>query len=221
MLTATRFMAFTLIWSVLGMVAPQVVTTAPSARNVQTPIVERVVHLAPPAATASRYAYIPFDVPPHAVRISISYHYEHANGANTIDIGLFDARSTNSDADPQGFRGWSGGRRSEFFISGDQATPGYLPGELPAGTWRIILGLYRIAPAGVDVSFKIKIETEENRSSTPAPASRGTGPSSARATTISQAEGGTRTLSPQKVARRGLRWWRGDLHMHTVHSDGT
>ena len=99
--------------------------------------------------------YIPFDVPAHAVRISVSYQYDRANGANTIDIGLFDARSTGSDTDPRGFRGWSGGRRSEFFVSRDEATPGYLRGAMPAGKWRIILGLYRIAPAGVDVSFKV------------------------------------------------------------------
>src|SRR5438093_12573174 len=107
--------------------------------------VERRIHINPPGPNESRYVYVPFEVGPHAVRISISYQYEHANGANTLDIGLFDERSTSSDTDPRGFRGWSGGRRSEFFVSKNDATPGYLPGVLKAGTWRIILGLYRIA----------------------------------------------------------------------------
>jgi len=221
MLTATRFITFALICSALGVTAPHVVTGVPGSMNIQTPTVERLVHLAPPGAHDSRYVYVPFDVPPHAVRISISYQYDRANGANTIDIGLFDARSTGSDADPRGFRGWSGGRRSEFFISRDEATPGYLSGDLPVGTWRIILGLYRVAQAGVDVSLKIGIETEAHRSSSPTPAPRQTGLSSAGATTVSDAERGTRrTSSPQKVAGRGSRWWRGDLHMHTIHSDG-
>lgn len=220
MLTATRFITFALLCSVLGVTVPRVVTGVPVSKNIQTRTVERRVHLAPPGANDSRYVYVPFDVPPNTARISISYQYERANGANTIDIGLFDARSTGSDTDPRGFRGWSGGRRSEFFISRDEATPGYLSGAMPAGTWRIILGLYKVAPTGVDVSFKIEIETEENNSSKSTPAPRKTNISSDDAT-VSVAESGTRrTSSPQKVAGRGARWWRGDLHMHTVHSDG-
>ena len=221
MLTTARLITLALICCVLGMSAPQLVSIRPDPRNIQTRTVERRIHLDPPSADASRYAYIPFDVPLNAVRIDVSYQYDRANGANTIDIGLFDARSTGSDTDPRGFRGWSGGSRPELFISRDEATPGYLPGDLYNGTWRIILGLYRVAPSGVNVSFKIEIETEENRSSSPAPAPRQTGLSSAGATTVSVAESGTRrTSSPQKVAGRGARWWRGDLHMHTVHSDG-
>src|SRR6266540_5477620 len=131
---------------------PRRVTASPGS-ILQTQRVERRVHLTPVGANDSRYAYVPFDVPPHTVRISISYQYDRANGANTIDIGLFDARSTSSDTDPRGFRGWSGGRRSEFFVSRDEATPGYVPGALRAGTWRIILGLYRVAAKGVDITL--------------------------------------------------------------------
>jgi len=221
MLATARLITLALICCVLGLSAPQPVSIRPDPKNIQTRTVERRVHLDPPGADTSRYFYIPFDVPPNAVRINISYQYDRANGANTIDIGLFDARSTGSDTDPRGFRGWSGGRRSEFSISRDEATPGYLSGGMPAGTWHLILGLYKVAPAGVDVSFKIGIETEENRSSRPTPAPHKSGLSSAGATTVSAAERGTRrTSSPQKVAGRGSRWWRGDLHMHTVHSDG-
>ena len=222
MLTATRFIILALINCVFGATAPQVGTGVPRANNTQTQMVERLVHLAPPGAHDSRYAYVPFEVPPHVLRISISYHYERANGANTIDIGLFDERSTSSDTDPQGFRGWRGGRRSELFISRDEATPGYLPGEMSAGTWRIILGLYRVAPAGVDVSCKIEIETDENRSASPTPAPRKTKISPDSATTVSTSENSTRPTSAlhQKVAGHKFRWWHGDLHMHTVHSDG-
>ncbi len=221
MLTTRLFITIALICSAIGMTAPYGVIGVPGSKKMQTRTVERVVHLAPPGGLDSRYVYVPFDVPPHAVRISISYQYDRANGANTIDIGLFDARSTGSDKDPRGFRGWSGGRRSEFFISRDESTPGYLPGEMPAGKWRIILGLYRVAPAGVDVSFKIRIETDENRFSSSTPAPRKSGLLSAGATTVSVADSGRRrTPSPQRVGGRASRWWRGDLHMHTVHSDG-
>ncbi len=219
----TRLIIFALICCVLGATVPRVAIGVRHSKNVQTRTVERLIHVNPPGANDSRYAYVPFDVPPGAVRVSISYQYDHAQGANTIDIGLFDARSTGSDTDPRGFRGWSGGRRNEFFVSRDEATPGYLPDAMPAGTWRIILGLYKIAPTGVDVSFKIGIEMDENKSSSPTPAPRPTTISSTSTpVTISAAESGTRRTSalPQKIAGRGSRWWRGDLHMHTVHSDG-
>ncbi len=222
MLIVTRFAFLALICGVQGAApAPNMVLGISRPMNVQARTFGRVVHLAPPGTHDSRYAYVPFDVPPHTARISISYKYERDNGANTIDIGLFDARSTGSDTDPRGFRGWSGGRRSEFFVSREEATPGYLPGELPVGTWRIILGLYRVAPTGVDVSLKIRIETEENRSSSPTRVPHKTKISSAKGTPGSVTESGLRQTSfPQKVAGHGLRWWRGDLHMHTVHSDG-
>jgi hypothetical protein len=210
-----------LVFVLFGTTAHRVVTATAGA-VLQTQTVDRVVHLTPPGPNDSRYAYIPFDVPPHAIRIRISYQYDRAEGTNTIDIGLFDARSTGSDTDPRGFRGWSGGRRSEFFVSHDAATPGYMPGKIPAGKWRIILGLYRVAPPGVDVSFKINIETEENRSPSLTIAERKTNSSSTGESVAPIAERSTpRAVSlEQKVAVHGVRWWSGDLHMHTVHSDG-
>src|SRR6266536_4120450 len=200
---------------------PRRVTASPGS-ILQTQTVERRVHLTPVGANDSRYAYVPFDVPPHTVRISISYQYDRANGANTIDIGLFDSRSTGSGTDPRGFRGWSGGRRSEFFISRNEATPGYLRGEMPAGKWRIILGLYQVAPAGVDVSLKIDIERDKSRPHSSPPEARNTTPSSTGASVppISESSMQQPSSVEQEVAGRGARWWSGDLHMHTVHSDG-
>lgn len=219
MLKATRFIILALMYCLFG-TAPQVVIDGQAAKNLQARTFERVVHLAPPGADDSRYVYVPFDVPPHAVRVSVNYQYDRANGTNTIDIGLFDARSTGSDTDPRGFRGWSGGRRSEFFVSRDEATPGYLRGEIPAGKWRIILGLYRVAPGGVDVSFKIVIETAKKGSPSPAPTAHEVN-SSATGASITPVAGNTkpRPSSPE-VGGHGARWWTGDLHMHTVHSDG-
>src|SRR5678815_2640927 len=102
----------------------QVALGISGSTKTRAPVFEKVVHVSAPGANDSRYMYIPFDVPSHATKISVSYQYDLANGANTIDIGLFDARSSGSDTDPRGFRGWSGGRRSEFSLSRDEATPG-------------------------------------------------------------------------------------------------
>ena len=195
------------------------VIATPSAAT-KTETTTRVIHINPPGPNDSRYFYLPFDVPRNAVRIHVSYQYDRARDTNTLDIGLFDARSTGSDTDPRGFRGWSGGRRSEFFVSRDEATPGYLRGEMPTGKWRIILGLYRVAPGGVDVSFKIDIETDANGFRSSRPAANGTGLSATAIPVTSIAEAGTPRPSSRQAGPHGVRWWRGDLHMHTVHSDG-
>jgi predicted metal-dependent phosphoesterase TrpH len=223
-MTATRQLIHAVFCCALIATATTFASGVERSKNMHAQTIERRVHLAPPIANESHYAYVAFNVPRRAVRVSISYDYERAGGANTIDIGVFDARSTGSDTDPRGFRGWSGGRRSEFFISRNEATPGYMAGELPTGTWRIILGLYKIAPTGVAVSFKIQVETEDTRATMTAlrRADLSSVAPSIKASTLSvTADGvsGTRPLS-QKVFGSNLRWWSGDLHMHTVHSDG-
>ncbi|MDT5271886.1 MAG: hypothetical protein QOH49_4072 [Acidobacteriota bacterium] len=184
---------------------------AQSIRSTHTQTIERAVHVAPFGTSGSRYAYVPFDVPRGASRLTVSYDYAHEGGANTLDLGVFDARSDGPGAEvsERGFRGWSGGRRSEFFISREEATPGYLAGELPPGRWRVILGLYKVAPAGVDVKVKIVIETEERGTDR-----RASGPRPASSTSRRSASAG------RKVAGRDARWFAGDMHMHTVHSDG-
>lgn len=212
MLEFERFICITLMFCVNAAFGPPLVATP----EIQGQTVRRVIHIAAPATHESRYAYVPFEVPAGAVRITVSYQYDRVNGNNTLDIGLFDARSTDSETDTAGFRGWSGGRRTEFFISRADATPGYLPGELPPGTWRIILGLYRVAPAGVDVSFSIKIETDANQSADEVSV-QGKSPQSSP---LAKSSNTRQSLLQQEPAPSRSRWWSGDLHMHTLHSDG-
>src|SRR5438067_12787187 len=86
----------------------------------------------------SPWHYLPVEVPPgtHALRVDLAYDTSHA----VLDLGCFG---------PGGFRGWSGGARESFVIARDAATPGYLPGELEAGTWQVVIGVHRVPPAGV------------------------------------------------------------------------
>jgi hypothetical protein len=204
MTTATRLLIPVLLCCALA-----VATEAQTPQHTKT--IERVVHVAPFDAGGSRYVYVPFEVPRGTVRVHVSYDYAREGGANTLDLGVFDARADGPgpSVSARGFRGWSGGRRSEFFITRAEATPGYLAGELPAGRWRIILGLYRVAPAGVDVKVRVSVETAERatgrRTSSPRP-----GANTARGST--SRVGNHAGLKP--------RWFAGDLHMHTVHSDG-
>ncbi|MDR6554254.1 CehA/McbA family metallohydrolase [Paenibacillus qinlingensis] len=119
---------------------------------------------------ADRYVEVPFQVTSGTERIHVRIEVE-ANGPGdcVIDLGVKDSTRV---------RGWSGGARTEFFVEAEQATPGYIPGELVAGEWAVLLGTYRIPPAGCTVRVEVTCITMQGR------------------------------------------WLKGDLHMHTVHSDG-
>ncbi len=98
--------------------------------------------------------------------------------------------------DPDRFRGWSGGNKMRFEVSQIDATPSYLPGPLPPGRWALILGAPNIR-SGVVTHYRARIYF--NRS--------GTAPAVSH---FSDAP-----------LRPGPAWFRGDLHMHTAHSDGS
>ncbi len=158
---------------------------------------------------SSRYFYVSFAVPVHTKSVSISYNYDKKGGLNTLDLGVFDANFTDSEKSLRGFRGWSGGRRSEIFISESGATNGYLPGKIPPGKWQIILGLYKIAPEGVEVTIDVKFnQIEAKLFDQPAEESN-------REFTLPTFE-----KLPPAHNFKGLKWFRGDLHLHTFHSDG-
>ncbi len=131
------------------------------------------------------YFTLPFTLPENVETLTIRYSYERyapetlsVNGAafqsqtkvNTIDLGLIAPDGTQVGA--------SGSDKREFTISAVKATPGYKPNPLQAGRWEIIVGAYKVASEGVQVTYEIE-------------------------TTFKQ--------------RRLL---KGDLHMHTVASDG-
>jgi predicted metal-dependent phosphoesterase TrpH len=192
--------------------------------------IEKRFKIARPKADSERYVYIPFEVPANAVRLNIEIIYDRAGGANALDLGLFDARSTGEAVDQKGFRGWSGGRRSSISIARESATPGYLPGPLFAGTWRVILGLYRLAPNGVEVTLRIEIEKEKEEQSSiiSRHALRSENSPTYSAVAMSVARAPRRTSFPPSSSSRSAKerdspiggWLRGDLHLHTVHSDG-
>jgi hypothetical protein len=144
---------------------------------------------------AGRYQYVPFDVPEGTARIAFGYSYDRADGANVVDLGLYEPGPL--DLGTKAFRGWTGGERTEAFLSASEATPGYWPGPIPAGRWHVGLGLYKVAPAGVDV--QVWFET------TAGPSPKVRAPVRPR---------------PAEPLRRGERWYSGALHVHSVHSDG-
>jgi len=131
------------------------------------------------------YFTLPFQVPEGIESMALKYRYERRpekdqaldNGvftsrqeANIIDLGLIDPRGVQVGA--------SGSDKTEISVGETQATPGYRPGPIIPGEWRILVGAYKVAPEGVRVDYEVKLE------------------------------------------RKGRRLLRGDLHAHTLASDG-
>ena len=142
----------------------------------------------------SHYAYVPFTVPPGTTRLTLTYRYDRAGGANAVDLGVYEPGLL--DTGTPALRGWSGGARDTIAIGVGDASPGYWPGPLPSGEWHAVLGLYKVAPDGVEVELTVDCRDE------PATTAPAVGP-----------------LSSAPV-RDGAQWYMGVLHAHTVHSDG-
>ncbi|MEJ5309122.1 MAG: CehA/McbA family metallohydrolase [Anaerolineae bacterium] len=128
---------------------------------------------------------VPFMMPPDVESFSLTYHYERYGGSetgvahghftsrpgvNTIDLGLIAPDGTEV--------GETGSDKRSIQISETEATPGYRPCRLVPGEWRILLGAYKVAPGGVEVTYEL-------------------------------------TFTPKR-----LRLLKGDLHVHTLASDG-
>lgn len=149
---------------------------------------------------APDWVYVPVDVPPGVAEIGVRYSYDQPEPTpgvpgNSLDIGIFDPRGHEAHR-ADGFRGWSGGARDSFFLNDTEATPGYLPGPVREGTWHIVLGPYTVAPQGMAYRLEVTLRRgARGPAFTPRPA-------------------------PTRAAGRGPAWYRGDLHLHTVHSDG-
>src|SRR5262245_12943290 len=137
----------------------------------------------------------PFEVPTQASQLQIQLQFTPAkvnNVSNMLCLTLFD---------PLGFRGEGhrGGNIHPVLLSPTQATPGYLPGPLPAGQWLVEIDTHMIMP-GEPCRYRLEIVI----SATPEPPP---------------------LLEPIRSqvatpAGRGPGWYRGDLHAHTHHSDG-
>jgi len=130
------------------------------------------------------YVEAPFTVPAGIASVTVTFSYTEKDQHTALDLGLFD---------PERFRGWSGGNKNHFTLSTTNATPSYLPGPLPSGQWKLIIGVPNIR-ASVNSNYEADIFfTRDNNSTSFADAPLRTGPA----------------------------WYRGDLHMHTAHSDGS
>ncbi|MBO3752319.1 CehA/McbA family metallohydrolase [Streptosporangiaceae bacterium NEAU-GS5] len=145
---------------------------------------------------------IAFEPPPGTAAVTVRLTYRREAGV--LDLGCFG---------PDGFRGWSGGARSEYTITPTWATPGYLPGEIEPGQWHVLLGLYRVPPEGLP--YEVRVICHRRPPAVP----RHHPSRNVRTPRDEHREpAATRRDLP---GLGGCRWLAGDLHAHTTHSDGT
>jgi hypothetical protein len=134
---------------------------------------------------------LPFDVPPGTTRITVEFDYTGRDQRTALDIGLLGPDGFRGQ---DGFRGWSGGDKHSFTISATDATPSYLPGPIRSGRWSLILGVPSIRP-NTGATYTVTVRFEQ--------------------------QSGGKPGSSAVVLRDEAGWYRGDLHMHTAHSDGS
>jgi len=154
------------------------------------PVVHRC-RFGPGERRLAYYQYLPVAVDGPCAGLTVQLRYDRR--AAVIDLGLFG---------PDGFRGWSGGERERVTVGEVAATPGYLPGAIARGAWSVVLGLYRVPDQGVDVVVEAACAADPLPPEPPPPPVPAARPPN------------------RPPGRPGWRWVAGDLHAHSVHSDG-
>jgi len=97
--------------------------------------------------------------------------------------------------DPVQLRCWSGGNKSMLTIGLSDATPSCSPGPIPPGLWNVLIGVPNIR-SSVQSHYRVQVYFSPSGAVARDPAA----------------------LRPP--LRAGPAWFRGDLHLHTGHSDG-
>jgi hypothetical protein len=134
----------------------------------------------------------PFYVPTGTTKVSIQFDY----APKYSEEKTFRNDLSLTVFDPERGRGARHNNDDRnLVITETWATPGYLPGALQAGTWTAWIDTHRVLPPNtIHYWFEIEISSKAVEAKEPY----------VRAAT----------------APRGKGWYRGDLHGHTIHSDG-
>lgn len=135
------------------------------------------------AAAGGDYATVAFDVPAGTQEIRVA----HSDGSATdiLDWGVWS---------PDGFRGWGGGLTDDAVIGVDQASRGYLPGAITAGTWTVVIGKALLDGDGGHYAIDVTCSATQSLPAQP------------------RAPFSPVVLAPARA------WYRGDFHVHSVES---
>jgi predicted metal-dependent phosphoesterase TrpH len=128
--------------------------------------------------------FLDFEVPEGIVEIEVQH--DDLSAENTLDWGL---------DDPNGFRGWGGGNPEPPIVGIEAASRSYVPGPIPAGTWRVVVGKAKIVETPARYEVDILLRTEA------------TLPPQARA-----------RYEDPGVLDGEARWYAGDFHVHSRES---
>ena len=131
------------------------------------------------ARDRKKYTTVTFIVPIGATQLDIHFEYsprQVGKLTNLLTLGIVDPVSDRGTAH-------RGQPIQDIRITSTEATPGFLPGALIAGTWQIYLDVHWISQDSV-VNYELTI------------------------------------LVTVEASKHGKPWYRGDLHGHTLHSDG-
>lgn len=173
----------------------------------------------------SDFIEVPFEVSGDVDALLIEFNT--LDGGCKLGVGIID--STGS------LRGWSAERRSKIYIARATATPGYIPGNIPNGRWRVIVRLDSVGDGGCGyrlraVGFRTALGSMKFDDVFTA-LSNLTKNVNLVEFVLSNAEliAVANYLYPCKdysyesyraKSNRSPTWYRGDLHIHTIHSDG-
>jgi len=174
-------MPFHLACFVLGLVL------AANIARAQEPCSKRIQGMVPDGP--ERHFFVPFEVPQGIVEIEVIH--DDLSTENILDWGL---------DDPNGFRGWGGGKsgpENPAIVGLQAASPSYVPGPIPAGTWELVVGKAKIIETPAEYDVCIMLRTEATLDPQPRMPYQDPG-----------------------VLDEEARWYAGDFHVHTVESDG-
>lgn len=128
--------------------------------------------------------FLEFEVSEGIVEIEVQH--DDLSSENILDWGL---------DDPNGFRGWGGGNREPAIVGIEAASRSYVPGPIPAGTWRVVVGKAKIVETPAMYEVDILLRTEA------------TLPPQPRA-----------PYEDPGVLDSEARWYAGDFHVHSRES---
>lgn len=173
-------------------------------------------------ARARSFVVRPFEVPAGAGTLRIRFSFgppRPAQYRNLVTLSLFD---------PDGFRG-AGHRhapRQEVLVGPQGATPGFVPGPLTPGRWTLEVDCHAVLPSEIGgVEYALEVDAlpgpppDVMTGTFAAARAEGTEPASVvpefdprPAPAGSEADRSASDAAP--------RWLKGDLHLHSNHSDG-
>lgn len=129
--------------------------------------------------------FVPFDVPEGTAEIEV--RHDDLSEDDILDWGLYDTK---------GFRGWGGGNPEPAIVGVEAASRSYLPGPIPAGEWKVVVGKAKIESSPAVYHLEIVLRDAPTLPPQPERA----------------------PYAPSPPLETGARWYAGDFHVHSRES---